>query len=96
MEEFPEELQSDPSTMKEVTELRPPRINKKQQKNFYKLSSYLNLAATKRNVQLPTTEKRCEIHKYTLAELYNIVKDETTKFETCLIQFNEHKRLREI
>ena len=49
----------------------------------------------KRNVP-PPVEKRCEIHKYTLAELYNIVKDETSKFETCLIQFDEPMRLDEI
>merc|ERR1739842_250709 len=55
------------------------------------VASYLNLAATKRNVQLPT-ENRCEIHKYTLEELYNIVKEETSKFESCLIQFAEQNR----
>merc|ERR1719210_2465506 len=33
----------------------------------------------------------CEIHKFTLAELYNIVKEESARFESCLIR-SEHKR----
>merc|ERR1719150_2806021 len=73
VEEFPSELQPDPSTMQE-------------------LSSYINLAASKRNVEV-RTGTRCEIHKYTLSELYNIVKEETRKFESCLIQFSEPNML---